>query len=240
MKPPEKTKRELVEPLKVANDLELWHSLQRAGINHLNELAKQISEISAQPGNLVLIHAYPFRVANDIQSILLSGMDVCTHLQLSRLYFLSSQAAAIDFLEFIVQEFPFDVAEVRTGTHVLFTDESIRQAEHRFTNAATRLGIHHSLTANVADSGILAILRTYFYARCLSGMQAGVEQSVLADIRRFLYFHNNHRSLLTLGGKTPIQMLRSFPQFNDIRVFDPPTLTQREEHREGSSEFISR
>jgi hypothetical protein len=42
-----------------------------------------------------------------------------------------------------------------------------------------------------------------------------------AELARFLFFHNNYRSLPWLGGKTPLQKLNTYRRFAEVHSFDP-------------------
>jgi hypothetical protein len=47
------------------------------------------------------------------------------------------------------------------------------------------------------------------------------DEALLVDLQQFLFFHNNHRSLPTLEGKTPVDKLRSFDIYRNLKTFDP-------------------
>jgi hypothetical protein len=148
-------------------------------------------------------------------------MDVCTHLQLARFYFVSSLAATIDFFEFIVRAFPFPVTELRADHSRLLTSENARQFEHRFTLAAHRIGIRHTVKDLQGDDVESRLQRYFFETGAGTRGTQEDDEALLADLGQFLYFHNNHRSLPTLGGKTPVDTLRSFHSHHDLKVFDP-------------------
>jgi len=210
------------EEMPGVTDDRLWMTLSNAGYATLKQMQNNIRKIAPRPGVLVLIHTQEIpRPHSTFDSVLLSAMDACTHLQLARFYFVSSLAATIDFLEFLVKTFPFPIAELRTDQSQLFSSNSARQTEHRFTLAAHRIGIRHSIRDLPGDD-MESHLRRYFFESGIHtpGTQED-DEAFMAQLQRFLFFHNHHRSLLTLDGKTPIEMLRDFDAYRDVRIFDP-------------------
>ncbi|MEX1138532.1 MAG: hypothetical protein WEB33_10235 [Bacteroidota bacterium] len=189
----------------------------------MKEIKHDIVSRAPEPGKLVLIHALEIsRPASTFNSVVLSAMDVNTHLQLGRMYFVSSLAATIDFLHFLAKVFPFPIEEIRTDDHPLFASESNRQLEHRFTLAAHQVGIKHSIR-DVHDTSVESLLRWYFFhdgRNELSGTSAD-EKTLPAELEKFLFFHNHHRSLPTIGGKTPIEELRRHKAYKDFGTFNP-------------------
>lgn len=147
-------------------------------------------------------------------------MDACTHLQLARFYFVSSLAATMDFLEFAVKTFPFPITELRTDHTRLSSSDTARQVEHRFTLAAHRIGIRHSIRDLQGDT-VESNLRQYFYEAALARGTQEDDEAILAGVQQYLSFHNNHRSLPTLDGKTPVDKLRSFEAHRRIENFNP-------------------
>ncbi|MEX2117745.1 MAG: hypothetical protein WEB37_12745 [Bacteroidota bacterium] len=215
------------ETLQMANH-QLWTTLSNAGYAILMNIQNDIRQAAPEPGALVLIQAQEIpRPNSTFDSVLLSAMDTCTHIQLARFYFVSSLAATIDFLDFIVKAFPFPIAELRTDHSPMSPSDSTRQIEHRFTLAANRIGIRHSIR-DLPGKTLESILRQYFFdGAVLKGAETPQDdQALIAELQRFLFFHNNHRSMPTLDGKTPVEKLRTCEPHGQIGSFDPPLANQ--------------
>jgi hypothetical protein len=202
---------------------ERWRVLQSAGSIHLKEIKRDILERGPEPGKLVLVHALQIsRPSSTFDSVILSAMDLHTHLQVGRMYFVSSLAATIDFLYFLEKAFPFPIEEIRTDDHYLFAPGGVSQQEHRFTLAAHQVGIRHSIR-DIHDMSVESLLRWYFFRDGRHEIsETSIDEAALPDeLDKFLYFHNNHRSLPTIGGKTPVERLRSHKAFREFETFNP-------------------
>ncbi len=205
--------------------IRFWDYLSKAGMEHLNKLRAHISKEAPFPGALVFAEARAIHSDSGPDAALFSAIDVCTHLQIARPYFLSSKAAAFDFLEFLMHAFPFDIREIRTTGQPPFCGGESSQSQHPFTLHAERRAIRHSVLRGEEEERALMFLSGYFYPKRMLGVEDSPSgQKVVNDLRRFVYFHNNHRSLATLDGKTPIHVLQSFGEFGDISSFDPFSL----------------
>lgn len=206
-------------------DVQLRHFLQALGSEQFHRLMADMRRDAPVPGALVLTEVFTFPAPSGVESALFSSIDVRTHLQAARLYFLSSNAAAADFLDFLVTMFPFRVQEVRTQPHPLFSGPTRSGAQHPFTPFAAHRGIRHSVSASSSDDDARKVLRQYFSTQRMTFDETGPQDQMPEDLRRFLYFHNHHRSLPTLGGKTPLRTLQSFPGFDHVVSFDPLSIT---------------
>lgn len=201
----------------------LWDVLNQVGLNHMRRLSTSLNEIAPKPGYLVYLEAkkLSYRL-NDMTPIIYSAIDVCTHLQVARLYLTMTIASSLDFLDFACQKFPFRIAEVETPLGLPFTNSSILQAHHRFTSAAAERGILHSITPNRSEDEVLSVISKLTFGGILEGsVEPASEQKLMRELINFLFFHNNHRSLPTLEGKTPLQKLKSFVGFERTHTFDP-------------------
>lgn len=202
---------------------ERWKVLQYAGAKHLKEIKQDILDRGPEPGKLVLVHALQIsRPSSTFDSVILSAMDLHTHLQVGRMYFVSSLAATIDFLYYLAKAFPFPIKEIRTDDHHLFATGSVRKQEHRFTLAAHQVGIRHSIR-DIHDTSVESLLRWYFFRDGQYEIpETSINEESLPDeLDTFLNFHNNHRSLPTIGGKTPVERLRSHKAFKEFETFNP-------------------
>ncbi|HEX9615446.1 MAG TPA: hypothetical protein VGA55_08055 [Bacteroidota bacterium] len=175
----------------------------------------QASGVSS-PGRKILVQARRLpRKGSSFDSLLLSAIDVATHLQLARIYFVSSLAATIDFFEYLGRAYPFAVKEIVTRINPE-SDTSRVEDEHRLALAAQRCGFRYR-DIEMNDGDGLRDLEQYFFP---DTADHGEDQRP-AQLAQFLFFHNNDRPLPTLCGRTPIQSLRNFPAFRRLVVFDP-------------------
>jgi len=209
-----------------SHGIRFWDYLSKAGMEYLNQLRAHISKEGPFPGALVFAESRAIRSDSGLDAALFSAIDVCTHLQIARPYFLSSKAAAFDFLEFLMHAFPFSIREIRTLGHPPFSANEASQSQHPFTLHTERLAVRHSVLHGEGEERALMFLSSYFYPKGILGVESSPSgQKVLSDLHRFVYFHNNHRSLATLDGKTPIRVLQSFAEFRGISSFDPFSLS---------------
>jgi hypothetical protein len=187
----------------------------------MEKLTERIQLTAPVPGRLVYIAArlLPFQLYG-LPPILLSSLDGCTHLQLARVYFTQTAASAIDFLEFIRNEYPFSIREVRTYAHQLFC-ASGQQHVSRFTSYAQQLGIGHSVFQDKQDDILFLYLSTMFFEPDDQFVEPVGEQDLIQRLSSFLFLHNNQRSFSTLNGRTPVQRLQMFHGYEHIEVFDP-------------------
>lgn len=200
-----------------------WDELEKAGKMQMRNLIVRIRLVAPVPGKLLYVTAkkLPFEL-DEMEPVMLSSLDVTTHLQIARIYMTSSLAAATEFLDFITAQYPFPIDEIRTYPNWLFSDSSLVQARHRFTSYAAQKGIRHSILLDPSDDPIYRIVKNFFFGSVFERSLVPFTQERLMDeVINFLFFHNNHRSLPTLGGQTPIQMLQSFAEYRHIEHFDP-------------------
>jgi hypothetical protein len=83
-------------------------------------------------------------------------------------------------------------------------------------------GIQHTIVSNPSHEVLYAVLSKLTFAGNLanpSNLQS--ERQLVRDLVNFLFFHNNHRSLPSLSGRTPLQKLRTFRGHNHLYSFDP-------------------
>jgi hypothetical protein len=204
-------------------DTDIWNILQDAAMAKVNDLVNSIQQIAPNPGFLVYIEAKRLSYSwKGWRPILFSAIDVCTHLQIARMYLIPNSASAIDALDFIAERYPFPIREVRTTADPLFTHPASIQSEHQFTNKAKQLGMFHSIVLDPSNHPILRIISKYQFGGTFEGsIEKPTEENVMAALVNYLFFHNNHRSLASLGGLTPLQKLKSFDGFEKIELFDP-------------------
>lgn len=174
----------------------------------------KINDLAPVPGSLVLFRSdilcFP---GAEIDSLLIQALDVRTRLLIGRCYFIASLAAKMDFIEYMVRSFPFPVQEIRTDGSV----EDRHHTEHRFSLLALRLGIRHSV-ASFRDDEILSLLDCEFLDPGETGQRWKTPDEVTAELRLFLFEHNNLRPQQPTEAP-PVDILRGF--FPVPEAFDP-------------------
>ncbi|MEX0736186.1 MAG: hypothetical protein WD182_02010, partial [Bacteroidota bacterium] len=142
--------------------------------------------------------------------------------QVARLYLTTTVGSSVEFLDFLSRKFPFPISEIRTSGNSPFTNSTKLQANHPFTSTAAAQGILHSVVPDPREDDLLSILSKLTFGGFFEGsIDYSAEQRLMRELINFLFFHNNHRSLPSLGGISPIQKLKLFQGFGHLHVFDP-------------------
>lgn len=219
---PEKIEQ-LIRGDQEAVEASIWSLLHQAAMSRMVDLIKAINEIAPEPGTLVYVEAKRLSYNWDgWRPILFSAVDVCTHLQIARMYLTPTHASAIDFLQFLVHHYPFQLKEIRTNGDPVFINPFSTQSEHQFTAEAKKIGIFHTIALDPMNHPIMRVITKYVFGGAFEGsVEETSEEKVITGFVNFLFFHNNYRSLASLGGLTPLQKLNSFQGFENIIWFDP-------------------
>lgn len=199
-----------------------YHSTDRMIREKIEKIIELIEQTAPRPGRLVYLTArqLPFLV-HGLPPLLLISFDVCTHLQLARVYLTPTTASAIDFLSYIGNEYPFSIEEIRTLAVPPFCASSEAPYDSRFSMHAKRHGIAHSVLQTKRDDIVFYFLNPMIYQGEVNCADPVDEDQILHSIQRALFFHNNQRVLPTLRGRTPLQRLHMFDGFGHIVVFNP-------------------
>ncbi|HEY4611680.1 MAG TPA: hypothetical protein VII11_01720 [Bacteroidota bacterium] len=201
----------------------IWNVLHSAAMTQMAELIGAVRELAPEPGALVVLDVKRLPYNWDgWNPVLFSAIDICTQLQIARMYLTPTHASAYDFLQFLVDQYPFPTKEIRTAADPLFVNPSSIQSEHQFTVEAKKRGIFHSVVLDPTEHPVLRVMSKYYYGGTFDGNHNETSrQKVITGLVNFLFFHNNHRSLASIGGLTPLQKLNSFAGYENIPWFDP-------------------
>jgi hypothetical protein len=211
----------------------LRSALSGAGSGRAKRLTLAIDATAPEPGSLVYLFAERLAPGSDeLNPSVFSAIDACTHLQVARLYVTWTFASAVDFLSFACEQFPFEIRRVRTLASGPFLRPTTPEGNHEFARIARDRGISHSLiTDDPGDELYQVVSKLVFRGIFEDQVDRQAELRAVKALANFLFFHNNKRSLPSLGGKTPLQKLNSFGGHDRLRYFDPfvspPMLARR-------------
>jgi hypothetical protein len=202
----------------------LHRDLSFNGKRHLEKIALAIDDVAPKPGLLVYVTATNLALpVNGLDAVLFCAVDVTTHLQVAQAYHSLTTASAFSFVEFAAHCFPFPISHIRTLAERPFHNGSDHSSHRDFSVLVGRQGYIHFPIADASRDALFSIT-----SRLLLGGLAGdcPAQSSSHDLQKevgqFLFFHNNYRTIPWLGGKTPLQRLRSFEGYESIHTFHVP------------------
>jgi hypothetical protein len=199
----------------------LHRDLSFNGKRHLEKIALAIDDVAPKPGLLVYVTATNLALpVNGLDAVLFCAVDVTTHLQVAQAYHSMTTASAVSFVEFAAQSFPFPISHIRTPAERPFHNWSDHSSHRDFSVLIGRQGYIHSPIADASRDALFSIT-----SKLLPKGPAGdgpVQRSshdLQREVGQFLFFHNNYRTIPWLGGKTPLQRLKSFEGYGKIHSF---------------------
>jgi hypothetical protein len=202
-----------------------WNpSRSNGGANaRIRDFEEAIEQIAPRPGSRLFVEGRKLGCRwYGLQPMLFSAIDLCTHLQVARVYLTQTVASAVDFLDFLVSSYPFVIRELYTPPDLWFCDPEVPHVIHRFTRECALRNMVHSVLSNPSQDLITRKLRSYFYHGILeSSRDKANEQAIIPDLRSYLLVHNNYTALDTISGQIPIDKLQTFSGFESVPQFDP-------------------
>jgi len=189
----------------------------------VRDFEEAIERVAPRPGSKLYLEARRLNCRwYGLQPMLFSAIDLCSHLQVARVYLTQTVASAVDCLDFLVASYPFAVREVYTPPDLWFCDPVVPQVIHRFSRECAIRNMIHTVLSNPSQDVIIRKLRAYFYHTLLESSEDGTsEQLIVPDLRNHLLVHNNFTALDTIAGQVPVEKLRTFSGFESIEQFDP-------------------
>jgi len=189
----------------------------------VGDFEEAIERVAPRPGSKLYMEARRLNCRwYGLQPMLFSAIDLCSHLQVARVYLTQTVASAVDFLDFLVASYPFALREVYTPTDLWFCDPVVPQVIHRFSRECAIRNMVHTVLSNPSQDVIIRKLRAYFYHTLLESSEDGTsEQLMIPDLRNHLLVHNNFTALDTIAGQVPIEKLRTFSGYESLEQFDP-------------------
>lgn len=156
------------------------------------------------------------------------AIDYITGVVFGDIYPVQSNYESVKFLEVIVRRSPFSVKSIQTDNHSTFTNyytgytksaDPLRPRLHALDLACARNNIVHYLIdpGKPAQNG--KIERFHLTAENDFWQQETFTDlnSVKRKFRDFLYYHNNERENQANEYLTPLEKLRTFPEYANIK-----------------------
>lgn len=156
------------------------------------------------------------------------AIDYVTGIVIGDIYPLQSSYESVKFLEVIVRRSPFSVRGIQTDNHSTFTNyytgyqksaDPAHPRLHALDLACAKNGIIHYLIdpGKPAQNG--KIERFHLTAENDFWQQEKFSDlnSVKRKFREFLHYHNNERENQANDYLTPLQKLRTFPEYEKIK-----------------------
>ena len=199
----------------------LCSELSLAGHISLKNLSSAIQQAAPKPGALVYVHAKMLSIRiNGLEPVIFTAIDASTHLKVAQGYLAETTAAAISFVEFAAQSFPFAISEIKTPDGAPFHEVQHPASHSGFSEMMNASGWSHSLMTNPMSDTLFSILKKMCFGGTYEGLHSlASSQDFQRELGQFLFFHNNYRSVPWFGGKTPLQRLRSFDSFSGVHAF---------------------
>jgi len=181
------------------------------------------------PGELVQIDVkYAFKGISDYWYYQYSSLDYVSGIVHGTIYEIQSNLESVLFLRGLPGFLPFQLRGVQTDNHSTFTNRYtgyIKSADpisprlHAFDLECQRLGIEHYLIDKGKPAQNGKVER--FHRTCEEEFYQRESFINLEQARRkfrdFLYYYNHERYHQGLDNMTPIEKLRSFPEYEHIK-----------------------
>ncbi len=182
------------------------------------------------PGDRVLIFFKPIeQPIGDHQYVQYSAIDECTRLRVTKIYGRHSTLSALDFVQYILQVFPFHIRYMHTPLDSVFTSSNVpRSRTHAFTLNLRKLGIKHEVPTKkqVRLTPYLERMRRLDEIEPYCSRRFASLEDLQREAAGYLHRYNNERPIPQIENMTPVERLRSFAQYAHLESFDPYTQWQ--------------
>lgn len=161
-----------------------------------------------------------------------SAIDWITGVAFGNIFETESNLESILFLKSLIKFYPFKIKGVRTDNDAVFTNrytgyrrssDPLNPRLHPFDLLCNELGIKHYLIDPGKPNQNGKVER--FHRTCEEEFYQKETFKDLNSLRKkfrdYLYYHNNERENLALGGLTPLEKLKTFPEYENIKVLLP-------------------
>lgn len=197
--------------------------LSQAGRQYLEGISNLINQVAPVPGRVVYLHTTDLRMRmSGLQPVVFSAIDATTQLQVAQANFTATSGAALSFVEFVMNSFPFPVVEIKTLRAAPFLNTETDRKHRDFPILMGERGYLHSFIDSSRNDALYSIASKMTFGEFTNGVAFPASPDELHRVlAQFLYFHNNFRFVPWLDGKTPIQKLRTFARYQGLHSFDP-------------------
>lgn len=207
----------------------IWKLLKRLyADNSFSVGGTALSSPEPQPGELVQIAVKDITMyINHYQYIQYTALDTCTRLRISKIYRRLSWRSAADFVKFVIEKFPFPIKEMQTPSDGAFTNgSSSSDISAILFEPVPVLAQKNNIKHTLLTDGKLRQLPVdklhqkddeEFFKRNAHRKP----EDLIHTAAEYVTLYNNHRKHEELSGLTPLQKLRTFPDFKNIVYFDP-------------------
>jgi hypothetical protein len=205
----------------------LCEELNRSAQMQLERVLAAIASFAPRPGVLMHVRTHKLAVRMDgFEPVVFSAIDASTLLQVAQVYLMSTTAAALSFVEFMNQSFPFSVTHIKTTDEKPFVNASGPEPHRDFSSIVEHMGLTHSVISAPSHDTLFMLTSKLTFGGISEGLIANTtEAEMQKELAHFLFFHNNYRSVPWLGGKTPVQKLGTFSEIAPLDAFDPYAAT---------------
>jgi len=183
-----------------------------------------------EPGELIQMDIkYALKSYSGYWYLQYSAIDWLTGIAFGDIYEIHSNLESLIFLKKLVKFYPFKISGIQTDNDSVFTNrytgyskstDPLNPRLHPFDLLCRELGICHYLIdpGKPAQNGKVErfhrICEEEFYQR----ESFKDLNSLRKKFRDFLYYFDNERESLALNGLTPLEKLRTFPQYSNIKA----------------------
>ncbi|MCX6134932.1 MAG: hypothetical protein NTU47_14055 [Ignavibacteriales bacterium] len=198
--------------------------LSHTGRLYLSRIASVIDQVAPSPGRIVHLHTTKLAMRlSGLQPVVFSAIDATTYLQVAQVNLAMTSAAALSFVEYVAHSFPFTISEIRTRKGMPFHNPNDHRPHRDFPALIGEQGYAHSFVENHSSDALFSITsKMQFRGSSADQNFPASAYELQRDLNQFLFFHNNFRFVPWLEGKTPIQKLKTFRNFQNVHSFGPP------------------
>jgi transposase len=207
----------------------IWKLSKRLYLNNGFSLSESIpSRVEPQPGDMLQIAVKDITMyLNHYQYVQYTALDTCTKLRISKIYRRLSWRSAADFVKFVIEKFPFPIKEMQTPSNGAFTNGAVSgDISAILFEPVPVLAQKNNIKLTCWTDGMVPQLSVdklheiddeEFFKRNAHRKP----DDLIRTATEYVTLYNNHRKNEDLNGLTPLQKLRTFPDFKNILYFDP-------------------
>lgn len=191
----------------------IWKLLKQNLVN--DELSPDNSQdisLIRLPGDEVNLRIFDIKpYLKSFQYVLYNAIDSVTHLNISKIYEEPSSINTHDFLQLIIEKFPFKIKEFIINEHPAFKDLVLPKSGIQLIYQA------QTSTENSFIDKFIFTDEVYFFTK-----HSIFSLSQLVKLyNKYLNEYNNHKMQPSLNNLTPLQKLRTFDDFKGVQYFEP-------------------